>query len=184
MNQQPVRVGFLGCGVVGSAAASILLSDDGDLAARAGRPIELAKVAVQTLSKDRGIALDRGLLTTDPWEVISDPSIDIVVEVMGGIELARDLVIGALKAGKHVVTANKELIANHGQEVLDTAESGRCRRDPDHPADEGIVGWGQRPQGHGHRERHHQLHPHAYVRNGCVVHRSARRSGTARLHGA
>jgi homoserine dehydrogenase len=124
MNQQPVRVGFLGCGVVGSAAASILLSDDGDLAARAGRPIELAKVAVQTLSKDRGIALDHGLLTTDPWEVISDPSIDIVVEVMGGIELARDLVIGALKAGKHVVTANKELIANHGQEVLDTAESG------------------------------------------------------------
>jgi homoserine dehydrogenase len=124
MSQQPVKVGFLGCGVVGSAAAGILLSDDGDLAARAGRPIELAKVAVQTPSKDRGIALDPELLTADPWEVVSDPDIDIVVEVMGGIEPARDLVVGALKAGKHVVTANKELIANHGQEVLDTAESG------------------------------------------------------------
>jgi homoserine dehydrogenase len=124
MSQQPIRIGMLGCGVVGSAVAHILVSDEGNLASRAGRPIELAKVAVQTLSKDRGVALDHGLLTTDPWDVISDPSIDIVVEVMGGIDAARDLVLGAFKAGKHVITANKELIANHGQEVLDAAEGG------------------------------------------------------------
>ena len=124
MSQQPVRVGLLGCGVVGSAVASILLADEGGLVARAGRPIELARVAVQTLSKDRGVALDPAILTTDPWEVVSDPSIDMIVEVMGGIEPARDLVLGALKAGKHVITANKELIANHGQEVLGAAEAG------------------------------------------------------------
>src|SRR5687768_6885264 len=109
MSEEAVKVGFLGCGVVGSAAARILLSGEGDLPVRAGRPIELAKVAVQTVSKDRGVALDPSILTTDPWDVVSDPDIDIVVELIGGIEPARDLVLGAFKAGKHVVTANKEL---------------------------------------------------------------------------
>ena len=123
MSQETVKVGLLGCGVVGSAVARILLSDDSDLPLRAGRPLELSKVAVQTVSKDRGVELDPSMLTTDPWEVVSDPAIDVVVELMGGIDPARDLVLGAFKAGKHVVTANKELIANHGQEVLDGAES-------------------------------------------------------------
>ena len=118
-----VKVGFLGCGVVGAAAARILFHSRADLEARAGRPIELSKVAVQTLSKDRGIDLDRDVLTTDPWEVVSDPEIDIVVEVIGGVDPARDLVLGAFKAGKHVVTANKELIATHGQEIFDAASS-------------------------------------------------------------
>ena len=116
-------MGLLGCGVVGSAVARTLLSNDAALASRAGRPLRLGKVAVQTLSKDRGVDLDHASLTTDPWEVVSDPSIDIVVELMGGIDPARDLVVAAFKAGKHVVTANKELIANHGQEVLDSAEA-------------------------------------------------------------
>ena len=120
---ETVKVGLLGCGVVGSAAARILLSGSGDLASRSGRPIELTKVSVQTLSKARDVELDPGLLTTDPWEVISDPDIDIVVEVIGGIEPARDLILGAFKAGKHVVTANKELIANHGHEILGAAET-------------------------------------------------------------
>lgn len=122
MSRENVKIGLLGCGVVGSAVARILLSDDGALSARAGRPVELVKVAVQTLSKDRGIDLDPGILTTDPWEVLGEDDIDIVVEVMGGIDPARDLVLGAFKSGKHVVTANKELIANHGQEVLDGAD--------------------------------------------------------------
>lgn len=121
MAQRPIRVGLLGCGVVGSATARVLLSGDPDLAARSGRPLELAKVAVQTISKPRGVELGQDLLTTDPWEVVSDPAIDIVVEVIGGTDLAHDLVLGSLKAGKHVVTANKELIAAYGQEVLDAA---------------------------------------------------------------
>ena len=120
---ETIKVGLLGCGVVGSAAARILLSGSGDLASRSGRPIELTKVSVQTLSKARDVELDPGLLTTDPWEVISDPDIDIVVEVIGGIEPARDLILAAFKAGKHVVTANKELIANHGHEILGAAET-------------------------------------------------------------
>lgn len=123
MDREAVTVGLLGCGVVGSAVATVLLSDDHDLASRAGRPLRLGRVAVQTLSKDRGLDLDPALLTTDPWDVISDPAIDVVVELMGGVDPARDLVVGAFKAGKHVVTANKELIANHGQEVLDSAEA-------------------------------------------------------------
>ena len=120
--REPVKVGFLGCGVVGAAAARILLESGADLEARAGRPIELSKIAVQTLSKDRGIDLDQGSLTTDPWEVVSDPDIDVVVEVIGGVEPARDLVLGSFKAGKHVVTANKELIATYGQQIFDAAD--------------------------------------------------------------
>ena len=118
---ETVKVGLLGFGVVGSAAARILMSAGDDLTSRSGRPIELAKVSVRTLSKARDVEVDAGLLTTDPWEVISDPDIDIVVEVIGGIDPARDLVLGAFKAGKHVVTANKELIANHGHEIFDAA---------------------------------------------------------------
>lgn len=123
MEREPIRVGLLGCGVVGSATAQTLMSGDPDLTARAGRPIELRRVAVQTLSKARGVDLSPDVLTTDPWEVVSDPNIDIVVELIGGTDPARDLVLGAIKAGKHVVTANKELIATYGQEVLDAAES-------------------------------------------------------------
>ena len=121
MENQPIRVGLLGCGVVGSATARALLAADPDLAVRAGRPIELRRVAVQTLSKARDVELDPNVLTTDPWQVVSAPDIDIVVEVIGGTDPARDLVLAAFKAGKHVVTANKELIATHGQEVLDAA---------------------------------------------------------------
>ena len=120
---QSIRVGLLGCGVVGSATAQTLLSGDPDLTARAGRPIELRRVAVQTLSKARGVELAPEVLTTDPWQVVSAPDIDIVVELIGGTDPAHDLVLGAIKAGKHVVTANKELIATYGQEVLDAAAS-------------------------------------------------------------
>ncbi|MBW3595167.1 MAG: homoserine dehydrogenase, partial [Actinobacteria bacterium] len=98
-------------------------SEASDLAARAGLPITLGKIAVQTLSKDRGIVVDRDVLTTDPWEVISSPDVDVVVEVMGGTDPTRDLVLAAFKAGKHVVTANKELIATHGQEIFAAADS-------------------------------------------------------------
>jgi len=123
MNEPVVRVGFLGCGVVGASAADILLSSRDELRARAGAAIEIHRVAVQTLSKDRGVALDPSLLTTDPWDVVSSPDIDVVVEVMGRVDAARDLVLAAFKSGKHVVTANKELIASHGQEVLHAAQN-------------------------------------------------------------
>jgi len=122
MTERVVSVGFLGCGVVGSSAAQILLATRDDLTARAGARIDIDKIAVQTLSKDRGLPVGSDVMTTDAWEVVSSPDIDIVVEVMGGVDPARDLVLAAFKSGKHVVTANKELVATHGQEILDAAD--------------------------------------------------------------
>lgn len=121
MNERRVRVGFLGCGVVGAAAAEILISSRDELAARSGAAIDIARIAVQTLSKDRGVSVGSGVFTTDPWEVVASPEVDVVVEVMGGLDPARDLVLASFKAGKHVVTANKELIATYGQEILEAA---------------------------------------------------------------
>ena len=122
MDTKPIRVGLLGCGVVGSGTARILLGSGRELALRAGAPIELARVAVRTLSKPRDVDLAPELLTADPWQVVSDPTIDIVVEAIGGVEPARDLIHEAFKTGKHVVTANKELISTLGQEILGAAE--------------------------------------------------------------
>ncbi len=107
---------------MGSGTARILLNNPDELAMRAGAPIELAKVAVRTLSKPREVELPPGVLTVDPWEVVSDPSIDIVVEVIGGVDPARELIHEAMKTGKQVVTANKELISTQGQDVLGAAE--------------------------------------------------------------
>lgn len=122
METKPIRVGLLGCGVVGSGTARILLGSGRELALRAGAPIELARVAVRTLSKPRDVDLAPELLTADPWQVVSDPTIDVVVEAIGGVDPARDLIHEAFKTGKHVVTANKELISTLGQEILGAAE--------------------------------------------------------------
>jgi homoserine dehydrogenase len=120
---ETVRVGFLGCGIVGGGAARILLEHAAEIEERAGVPLEIGRVAVRSLSKPREVTLESETWTTDPWEVVQDPSIDIVVEVMGGIEPARGLIVQALKSGKHVVTANKELLSTVGREVMDAADT-------------------------------------------------------------
>ncbi len=117
-----VRVGILGCGTVGGSVANILLEHAPELESRSGSKIEIAAIAVRSLTKDRGLDLASDTFTTDPWAVVRDPSIDVVVETMGGIEPARDLILEALRGGKHVVTANKELVANLGKELMDAAE--------------------------------------------------------------
>ncbi len=118
-----LRIGQLGCGIVGSAVLRLLHGNAGDIAERIGAPLEVAKVAVRTLSKERDIPDGmRSLLTTDPHEVTGDPSIDLVVEVMGGIEPTRTLLLEAIGNGKHIVTANKELLAALGAELFDAAE--------------------------------------------------------------
>jgi homoserine dehydrogenase len=119
----PVGVGLLGCGVVGGATARILVDSREDLARRAGIAIELRRVAVRSLDKKREVELPRDHWTTDPWDVVRDPSIEVIVEVMGGIQPARDLIIEATRCGKHVVTANKELLASEGKDVMEAAES-------------------------------------------------------------
>lgn len=119
---EPVRIGMLGCGIVGGATARILLDQSEELARRGGAPIELRRVAVRSLSKQRQVELPKEKWTTDASEVVRDPEIDVVVEVIGGIEPARDLIIEATENGKHVVTANKELLSTLGQDVMSAAE--------------------------------------------------------------
>ncbi|MDP9067150.1 MAG: homoserine dehydrogenase [Actinomycetota bacterium] len=118
---ETVKVGLLGCGVVGGATLRILNDNADELAARVGAPIEVVKVAVRDPGRARSVELDPRRATSDPGEVVDNPSIHIVVEAMGGVTAARDLILRAIASGKHVVTANKELLASAGGEVLEAA---------------------------------------------------------------
>jgi homoserine dehydrogenase len=118
-----VKLGVLGCGNVGSALCQLVGAERDDIESRTGIRLEVARVAVRSVSKDRGVDLPAEVFTTDPGSIVSDPSIDLVVEVLGGIEPARELITEALKAGKPVVTANKELLANVGADLFAVAET-------------------------------------------------------------
>ncbi|HEX6237838.1 MAG TPA: homoserine dehydrogenase [Acidimicrobiales bacterium] len=123
MTPEPVRVGVLGCGNVGAALVELVRARADGISARTGLRLEIARVAVRSTAKDRRVELPPGVLTHDAADVVTDPSIDIVVEVIGGIEPARGLILAAIQAGKPVVTANKELLANVGAELFAAAES-------------------------------------------------------------
>ena len=112
---------MLGCGVVGSSVARLLREDSGDFAARSGATLELTKVAVRDISTKRD-HVSASIVTTDASSVVNDPSIDIVIEVMGGIEPARELLLTAIRNKKSVITANKALLAVHGAELFDAAD--------------------------------------------------------------
>jgi homoserine dehydrogenase len=118
-----VRVGLLGCGTVGSALAQLLHDQGAEVEARTGIRLVLARVAVRDLARSRPVALAPGVLTDDAAAVATDPEVDVVVEVIGGIEPARALIHGALGAGKPVVTGNKELLAHNGAELFAAAEA-------------------------------------------------------------
>ena len=122
-SSSPVRVGLLGCGNVGAALAVLVDEQRDDVARRTGLSFELASVAVRDLSIDRHVSVPAAAFTTDAAAIVDDPGIDVVVEVMGGIEPARTLIVAALRNGKPVVTANKELLAVHGAELYSIAES-------------------------------------------------------------
>ena len=117
----PVRVGVLGCGNVGGGLVQLLTTDADAIAERTGLRLELTRIAVRNTAKERGVPLPDGCLTHDAHAVVNDPEVDVVVEVIGGIEPARSLILEALKAGKPVVTANKELLANVGAELFEAA---------------------------------------------------------------
>ena len=122
MTPEPVRVGLLGCGNVGAALVELIRTRSDDIAARTGLALEVARVAVRSTTKERSVALPEGVLTHDAAGLVTDPEIDIVVEVIGGIEPARELILDAIKAGKPVITANKELLANVGAELFAAAD--------------------------------------------------------------
>ena len=123
---RPVKVGLLGFGTVGTGVVRIVEGHQEDLRSQVGSPIVIEKVLVQNPDKLRSIDIDRSKLTTDPWEIIHNPEIDIVVEVMGGIENTKAILLEALSQGKHIVTANKDLMALHGREILAKASQQRC----------------------------------------------------------
>src|SRR5436305_1201635 len=113
---KPLKIALLGCGVVGSQVARLLSEQANDLSVRVGAPLELAGIAVRRLSHQRP-GIDRALLTTDAVGLATRADVDIVVEVIGGLEPARSLLLAALKNGKPVVTANKALLAEQGEEI-------------------------------------------------------------------
>ncbi len=117
---RPLGVGLLGLGTVGSGVARVLTTKSAALERRIGRPVEICKVLVRDASRHRD-ALPGGPLVTDAAAVLDDPSVDVVIEVLGGEEPARTLILQAIERGKHVVTANKEVMAKHGQAILAAA---------------------------------------------------------------
>ncbi len=116
-----LKIGMLGAGVVGSQVARLLSEDQRELSTRSGARLVLSKIAVRDISAQRA-GIDSSLFTTDTTSVVSDPEIDIVIEVMGGIEPARTLILEAIANGKSVVTANKALLATHGADLYSAAD--------------------------------------------------------------
>ena len=122
-SRKRIGVGVLGCGNVGSALIGLLEEQQSVIAERTGLELEVVRVAVRSTSRDRDVVLADGVLTTDAAAVVNDPGVDVVVELIGGIEPARELVTSALKQGKPVVTGNKELLANYGAELYAAADA-------------------------------------------------------------
>ncbi len=109
---------MLGCGIVGSGTVRTLLENHAAINQKVGADLRIIRICVRDLQKPRPEWVDRSLLTNDPARVVDDPEIDVVAEVMGGIQPARDYILRAIRNGKHVVTANKELLAKDGHQLL------------------------------------------------------------------
>ena len=126
MPEEPVNIGIIGLGTVGTGVARILRDEPERIQRRAGRPLKLRRAVVRDLNKPRGIELPAGMLGDDPQAVINDPEIEVAVHLVGGIDPARQIMLDLLDAGKNVVTANKALLCEHGDELFARArEKGR-----------------------------------------------------------
>ena len=117
-----MRIGLLGCGTVGTGVVKLLRSNASTLARRLGAPLQLAAVADRSLKPDPSLGLDAELITTEGSALVARPDLDIIVELFGGEEPARTLILKALASGKDVVTANKALLASHGEEIFRAAD--------------------------------------------------------------
>jgi homoserine dehydrogenase len=120
---KPIKAGLLGIGTVGAGTFQVLQRNQEEIRRRAGRGIEVAKVAARNLERARNVVGDAVAVVADPFDVVDDPEIDIVVELIGGVALSRELVLKAIANGKHVVTANKALLALHGNEIFAAAHA-------------------------------------------------------------
>ncbi len=119
---KPIKVGLLGIGTVGGGTYRVLLRNQQEIIRRAGRGIEICIVAARDLERARSLVSETVQVTSDPFEVVNSPDVEIVVEVIGGTTLAKDLVLRAIANGKHVVTANKALLAEHGNQIFSLAQ--------------------------------------------------------------
>jgi homoserine dehydrogenase len=126
MGKQSIKIGLMGLGTVGTGVVRILEGHKADLLKQTGVEIQIGKILVQNLEKERSIAVDPDWVTNDPNSVLFDPEIQIIVEVIGGIHPAKEYILQALENGKHVVTANKDLMALHSAEILAKAEEKNC----------------------------------------------------------
>ncbi|GAB6157012.1 homoserine dehydrogenase [Desulfotomaculum varum] len=124
--EQVIKIGLLGLGTVGRGVYRILAENQENIRQRAGVGLEIKKIMVRSLDKDRGLSLPEGILTTNIQDITNDPEIKIVVEVLGGIQPALDYVLDALNRGKSVVTANKDMVAEHGQRLFKAAQTNQC----------------------------------------------------------
>jgi len=115
---KPVKVGVLGLGTVGGGTVNVLKRNAAEIARRAGREIIITRASAKDLNKQRICDTQGIALTTDPYEIINDPEIEIILELIGGAGPVKDMVLKAIENGKHVVTANKSLIALHGNEIF------------------------------------------------------------------
>ncbi|MBI4293062.1 MAG: homoserine dehydrogenase [Betaproteobacteria bacterium] len=119
---KPIQVGLLGIGTVGGGVWTVLSRNEEEITRRAGRAIKIAAVADKDLERAQRLTAGKARVTADAFEVVRDPEIDIVVELIGGYTVAKDLVLAAIGNGKHVVTANKALLATHGNEIFAAAQ--------------------------------------------------------------
>src|SRR5215216_490262 len=116
-----IGVGMIGFGTVGTGVAKILAQNAALIRRRVGLPVELVRVADLDTARDRGVRLPSGVLTSDAKALLDDPSVDIVLELIGGYDPAKRFILDAMARGKSVVTANKALLAVHGEELFETA---------------------------------------------------------------
>ncbi|MDF2927288.1 MAG: Homoserine dehydrogenase [Paenibacillaceae bacterium] len=121
-----IKVGLLGLGTVGTGVVRIVEGHQEDLQRQTGLAISIEKILVKDVDKPRSVMIDSGKLTMNPADIIGNPDIDVVVEVMGGIEPAKGYILEAISHGKHIVTANKDLMALHGQEIMAKAAVKGC----------------------------------------------------------
>ena len=119
---KPINVGLLGIGTVGGGTFTVLARNEAEITRRAGRPIRISVVADKDTSLAKTVTQGKVRVTDDAFAVINDPEVDIVIELIGGCGVAKELVLKAIENGKHVVTANKALLANHGNEIFAAAQ--------------------------------------------------------------
>ncbi|MDP4083217.1 MAG: homoserine dehydrogenase [Bacillota bacterium] len=123
---KPIYIGLLGLGTVGSGVVKIIKDHQDKIMHQVGCPVEIKKILVQDLKKTRSVLVENNLLTTNPKEILNDSEIDVVIEVMGGVKDTKGFLLEALRQGKHVVTANKDLMATHGSELLNVSSLNGC----------------------------------------------------------